>query len=126
MAAYPVIVVSPESDHRRREYAPSRQSCKERTCVLQTAHEMVLIRSADSGAEEWSCTRCSRRMLLSWLPEYEKLVLDRGDETVTHVGGKGGVRVGGVEVAPAASTKMKDHERQWLRDIGIDWNDASA
>jgi hypothetical protein len=65
-------------------------------------------------------------MLLRWLPDYEKLILDQGDETATHVGAKGGVRVGGVEVAPAASTEVEDNERQWLRDIGIDWNDASA
>ncbi|MER5452125.1 hypothetical protein ABT052_22860 [Streptomyces sp. NPDC002766] len=88
-------------------------------------HEMVLTRTVESGAEEWSCLSCDRRMLLRWPPRYEKVVLEPGDEDVTHVGGKGGVRVGAVETTPAPQP-VAERDMRWLRDNGIDWNDASA
>lgn len=65
-------------------------------------------------------------MLLRWPPHYEKLVLEQGDDDVIHVGGKGGLRVGEVTVAPAPADDMPTSERQWLRDNGIDWDGASA
>ncbi len=70
-------------------------------------------------------------MLLRWPPSYEKFVLEHGDETAIHVGGKGGLRVGQAVVAPAPeadvpSADMPSAERQWLRDIGIDWDGESA
>lgn len=89
-------------------------------------HEMVLTGTVESGAEEWSCLSCERRMLLRWPPHYEKLVLELGDENATHVGGKGGVRLGAVDVEPAARP-VAEHDIRWLQDNGIDWdNDASA
>jgi len=114
--------------------------------VVPARHEMILVGSTESGAEEWACPSCSRRMLLRWPPNYEKLVLEHGDENVIHVGGKGGLRVGKAVVAPAAeaevpgadvpgadvpgadvpSADVSSAERQWLRDIGIDWDGESA
>lgn len=88
-------------------------------------HEMVLTGTVESGAEEWSCTSCGRRMLLRWPPHYEKLVLEPGDESAAHVGGKGGVQVGAVEWTPAPQP-VAEHDVRWLKDNGIDWNDASA
>jgi hypothetical protein len=88
-------------------------------------HEMVLSSRAEPGAEqaeEWNCPRCGRRLLLRWPPHPEKLVLEQGDVTAIHIGGKGGVRAGGVTAArvpPAA-------DRQWLRDQGIDWDGTPA
>ena len=87
---------------------------------------MILTGSGQSGAEEWVCPTCGRRMLLRWPPHYEKLILEHGDEAAIHVGGKGGLRVGGVAVAPAHVAEVPLDERQWLRDNGIDWDDASA
>jgi len=89
-------------------------------------HEMVLIGSVESGAEEWACPTCGRRMLLRWPPHYEKLVLDHGDSTAVHVGGKGGVQVNDVVVTPAPASDVPVAERQWLRENGIDWDDRSA
>jgi len=51
---------------------------------------MILDNSAESGAEMWICLSSDRRMLLRWPPDYEKLVLVRGEDTAIHVGGKGG------------------------------------
>jgi hypothetical protein len=89
-------------------------------------HEMILTGSGESGAEEWVCPTCGRRMLLRWPPHYEKLILEHGDEAAIHVGGKGGLRVGQVAVAPAPVTAVPEAERQWLQDNGIDWDGASA
>ena len=95
---------------------------------------MILNGQAESGAEEWLCPACGRRVLLRWPPDYEKLVLEHGDETAVHVGGKGGVRIGGFAVTPAPEgpegpapqDSVPSAERQWLRDIGIDWDGESA
>jgi hypothetical protein len=87
---------------------------------------MVLTGRAESGAEEWACPTCGRRMLLRWPPDYEKLVLEHGDDSAIHVGGKGGLRVGQAVVAPASGADVPSAERQWLRDNGIDWDGESA
>jgi hypothetical protein len=87
---------------------------------------MILTGRAESGAEEWVCPDCGRRMLLRWPPDYEKLVLEHGDDTAIHVGGKGGLRVGQAVVAPAPAADVPTAERQWLHDIGIDWDSESA
>ncbi len=87
---------------------------------------MILHGSGESGAEEWVCTTCGRRMLLRWPPNYEKLILEQGDESAVHVGGKGGLRVGQGAVAPAPAGEVPQAERRWLRDNGIDWEGASA
>ena len=87
---------------------------------------MILNGRAESGAEEWVCPTCGRRMLLRWPPEYEKLVLDHGDDSAIHVGGKGGVQVGGLVIAPTLEGDMQSSEREWLRDNGIDWDGESA
>ncbi|MGE5292344.1 MAG: hypothetical protein ACM3ML_35190 [Micromonosporaceae bacterium] len=89
-------------------------------------HEMILNGCAESGAEEWVCPDCGRRVLLRWPPDFERLVLEHGDDTAVHVGGKGGVRMGGVEVTLAPATDLPSEARQWLRDNGIDWDGTSA
>ena len=109
--------------------------------TVPARHEMTLTGNTESGAEEWVCPSCSRRILLRWPPNYEKLVLEHGDENVIHVGGKGGLRVGRAVVTPGPeaevpsaevpsadvlSADVPSAERQWLRDIGIDWDGESA
>ena len=88
---------------------------------MRETHEMILDGRAESGAEEWSCPSCGRRLLLRWPPNYQRLVLDHGDERAVHVGGKGGVQISitGVTQHPA---DLPDEARQWLRDNGIDWD----
>lgn len=58
-------------------------------------HEMQLVQTHSSGAEEWHCPTCGRRFLMHWPPSYKKIVLEPGDEYAAHVGGKGGVRMSG-------------------------------
>lgn len=57
----------------------------------QEHHEMVLAITHTSGAEEWHCPICGRRFLLKWPPSYEKVILNPGNELVTHIGSRGDV-----------------------------------
>lgn len=86
---------------------------------------MVHTATVDSGAEEWSCTRCSRRLLFRWPPSYQKVVLDRGDEQATHTGGKGGLRAS-AQVMPAGPTALAEDDHAWLDAHGIQWHDGKA
>jgi len=86
-----------------------------------TTHEMVLAGRHESGAEDWHCPECGRRMLLRWTPDFQKVIVDRGDEGATHVGGRGGVRL-----TAATETGLPERERSWLRDNGIDWDGWAA
>ncbi len=55
---------------------------------METVHEMERAMLAPSGTEEWNCPICGRRLLIWWAPRLSKQVLVRGNETVTHTGGK--------------------------------------
>ena len=52
--------------------------------------------------------------------------MEHGDEAAIHVGGKGGLQVGETVAAPARIGEVRGAERNWLRDNGIEWDDASA
>lgn len=93
---------------------------------MSAKHEMILNGRTESGAEEWLCPACGRRMLLRWPPDYEKLIVEYGDDSVVHVGGKGGLRMGQAEIAPLATGVVPSTELEWLRDNGIDWDGESA
>lgn len=85
---------------------------------MRARHEMVLIGQVDSGAEEWFCPSCSRRMLMRWTPEFDTLLLEHGDDTASHFGGKGGLRLNDLEVVQ----KPAPAEEQWLHSNSIDWD----
>jgi hypothetical protein len=89
-------------------------------------HQMVISGRDESGAEEWACPRCGRRMLLRWPPHYAKLVLEHGDITAIHVGGKGGVQVTGITASPVPAEDVAGADQEWLRENGIDWDGESA
>lgn len=65
-------------------------------------HTMVRVNKSEEGAEEWYCPTCGRRFLMQWPPNYKRTILEPGDESVTHVGGKGemgmGLEMGGTQV----------------------------
>ena len=95
------------------------------TSVRET-HEMVLNGRVESGAEEWVCPDCGRRVLLRWPPEFERLVVEHGDDRAVHIGAKGGVRMTGLEVNPSALPGLSSEARQWLTSNGIDWDGTPA
>lgn len=67
----------------------------------QSTHAMQLERTYASGAEEWHCPTCGRRMILQWPPQYKKIVLEPGDEYAAHSGGTGGLQIGAAQIIPA-------------------------
>ena len=56
-------------------------------------HEMWLEKTNTSGIEEWYCPLCGYRFLMSWPPNFDKIVLEVGNEHVIHSGSKGGLRI---------------------------------
>lgn len=61
-------------------------------------HEMVLEKTHSSGVEEWYCPVCGRWTLVNWQPQFKKMILETGDEYITHSGGKGGLRMGTLQI----------------------------
>ena len=55
-------------------------------------HEMILIFTRSDGAQEWFCEICGRRILLN-VPVHGMVVMDNGDQNVSHYGSTGGLRV---------------------------------
>lgn len=53
-------------------------------------------------------------------PAFEKVVLERGDEWTTHVGGTGGLQATAANVQPAPAD-LPPHAREWLAEHGIEW-----
>jgi len=88
---------------------------------LSIAHEMTRTQSPEPGVDEWSCTQCSRRLLLRRPPAFEKVVLDRGDEWAAHVGSTGGLQVAVADAHPAPLGDLPAQARDWLADHGIEW-----
>jgi hypothetical protein len=86
---------------------------------------MTRTRALERGVEEWSCTQCSRRLLFRWPPRFEKVVLDRGDERVTHVGGAGGMQMTAATVKRTGDD-LRGYDREWLEAQGIDWGPEST
>lgn len=59
---------------------------------MEQQHEMVLENIHSSGAEEWYCPICGRRMTITWDP-WKKIVLEPGDEYAAHRASKGGLEL---------------------------------
>jgi hypothetical protein len=82
-----------------------------------TTHRMTRVAAAADGTEAWECPVCGRRVILRWPPHYQRIVIARGDETVAHASGLGGVTMTmDVCEAPTAA------DLAWLADTGIDWS----
>jgi hypothetical protein len=47
-------------------------------------HHMVLQKIHADGSQEWACPTCSRRFVMHWSPNYEQIVLEEGNQQVTH------------------------------------------
>lgn len=93
-------------------------------------HEMELRGVDEAGFDEWYCPTCGRHFLMRWPPDYTRTILAPGDEYVTHVGGKGGLRMGPLAVAgagpsaaepapPAADVPLSDETRPAPPDVPI-------
>jgi hypothetical protein len=54
-------------------------------------HEMQLVQHFENGGDEWACPECGRRFIIQMQPEFQKEILENGDETAVHSGGIGGL-----------------------------------
>jgi hypothetical protein len=84
-------------------------------------HQMMRTRTLEHDVEEWSCTECSRRLLMRRPPAFDQFVLDGGDEWAAHVGGTGGLRPAGIQADQGRVAGLPDRERAWLAEHGITW-----
>lgn len=88
---------------------------------LSTPHEMTRTRTLEHGAEVWSCTGCSRRLLIRRPPAFEKIVLEHGDEWAIHVGSTGGLEIAAPQTRPGRPGDLPTADRSWLTEHGIEW-----
>lgn len=95
-------------------------------------HEMRLGKTHPSGVEEWYCPTCGRRFLMQWPPDYEKIILEPGDEYATHSASKGGLRIGSFEISdveddPILSDELRAALEEALDDIDFDdWPNVAS
>jgi hypothetical protein len=87
---------------------------------VPAAHQMTRISAAGQGYDEWACTECERRLLIRRPPAFEKVVLERGDEAASHIGGTG-LRMSTAETRRGDASGVRDADRGWLAAHGIEW-----
>lgn len=99
---------------------------------MNEQHEMVLDMAHPSGEEEWYCPTCGRRFLLQWPPAYKKIILEPGDELISHTGGKGYLQLDSLQSEPAVISdpendlqSRSENSRlepwiQWLDEVDFD------
>ena len=65
-------------------------------------HKMTLVATSEHGTvEKWVCPICQQTLLITWDP-FKVITIVDGDLTVSHVGSKGGLVIGDVEVKTGA------------------------
>jgi len=99
-------------------------------------HTMEFIREYE-GMDEWLCPTCGRRLLMEYRPKFKKIILEEGDINAGHSGGKGGLQVGTIQIAPADVYSTNDESAlpfndpslapwlTWLNEVDFEnlWND---
>ena len=65
--------------------------------ISQQNHEMQLESIHSSGAEEWNCPTCGRRVSITWQP-WKKIILEPGDVFAAHSGSKGILKIGPLSI----------------------------
>jgi len=103
----------------------------------QQRHEMFLGKTHSSGAEEWNCPTCGRRMTITWQP-WKKIILEPGDVYAAHGGSKGILQIGPLQInqeyedGSSAETELSVEDpylapwEQWLDKMDSDdfWKDG--
>ena len=98
---------------------------QEVTSVTDVSHEphLMLQQAVDeSGTQEWLCPTCGRHLLLSFPPNYRKIVLDVGDLSTPHVGGAGGISMTAAVTPTEARPRWTDEDdralEEWQQAMG--------
>ena len=48
-------------------------------------HPMILVATHPSGLLEWLCPACGCHVLVSWPPDFHRIILDPGDRSIAHI-----------------------------------------
>jgi hypothetical protein len=95
---------------------------------MDSTHGMRFERLHTSGAQEWFCPICGRRLLMQWPPAFEKKVLVAGDQNASHTGGNvGDAPRQSMESDEAIALDALRPWLKWVREAGLDdlWNAAA-
>jgi len=88
----------------------------------QHRHEMQFKTNYASGAELWYCPTCGRQFLLSYPPNYQKIILEPGDESAMHSGGTGGLSMGQLHSTDAKALELPENIRASVEKILRDFD----
>ncbi|WP_344440268.1 hypothetical protein [Kitasatospora nipponensis] len=111
---------------------------------MRVIHEMRPVGRLATGAEEWACPACGRRVALGGSAP-GLTVLEPGDESAVHIGivdpgpvtpspaeryGLGPIqeipRPPSLPMVPLDPDEAVERDRAWLAEIGIDWDGGAA
>ncbi len=91
----------------------------------QEKHDMILEKTHDSGAEEWACPTCGRKLLVQWAPAFKRIVLEQGNDIAIHNGSKGDLKIGQTTTSQPEPQIMSDELCDLIEDAlkHIDFGD---
>ena len=85
----------------------------------QEQHDLILEKTHDSGAEEWSCPTCGRKMLVQWDPSFKRIVLEKGNDMAIHNGSKGNINIGQPAISQPEEPQIMSDELCSLLDDAL-------
>lgn len=60
---------------------------------MDQKHKLELVKKYDTGATEWQCKICSRRLIMQTTP-FKSITLSKGDFNAIHFGGQVSITIG--------------------------------
>ncbi len=85
-----------------------------------TVHQMTLVRSWPSDADEWYCRVCGYHFVMTMNPYSKTVLAEAPDVGITHTGSKGGLQIGSVTVGQDDQRPpgpwdewMEEHDNLW-------------
>jgi transposase-like protein len=87
---------------------------------MRETHELSLNGPVENGVAEWICHLCGRKLLVSSEPEFSRIVVVTGNDTVQHVAIVDNKRVVSVGIKKTAALSP---DTRWALDNGIEWDD---
>lgn len=88
-------------------------------------HTMHLQKTYPTGAEEWDCPICNRRILMQWYPSHKRIILEAGNQYTVHNGQKGGLQIHASQIAETEEQIISDELCDLIDEVlnGIDFGD---
>ena len=83
---------------------------------MSEQHEMILEKTYSSGAGEWYCPICGRRMIIHWEPELKRTLLEAGDDATMHSASQGSLQLGSIHVDAADVPAPQDEPQAFDED----------